>query len=312
MDRRSSAAIGLTPDVATEAKLTGKPMNRDPSLIDALFARYGVSGPWEPLPSTGVANCVFATRDVVLRVATDHRDAVPDARTESVAAPIAYAAGILTPRLIAFDDTRVLVDRPFSLWERVHGQTLGLVNPPPEQRAKIWRAVGRELAHLHLRVRECPDPRGWLDRPIREQDLGTLLEQLVKSRRVDDHSAQSVERLIDKLRPHLMEGVETRFIHWDVHAMNVMCTPGGELLAIIDWGDAGWGDPAMDFGAIPLDEVSSVLEAYEEEAPGALGAFPEARIAWDRLFNIMDDLWDAPERALDVEALQEFVHAGMG
>ncbi len=206
-------------------------MNRDPSLIDALFARYGVSGSWETLPSTGVANSVYATRDVVLRLATDHRDAVSDARTESVAAPIAFAAGILTPRLIAFDDTRVLVDRPFSLWERVHGQTLGLINPPPRQRAEIWRAVGRELAHLHLRVRECPDPRGWLDRPIREQDFATLLEQLVKSRRADDHTAQNVERLIGKLRPHLMKGVTTRFIHGDVHAMNVMCTPGGH------WGD---------------------------------------------------------------------------
>jgi hypothetical protein len=41
-------------------ELTGKPMNWDPSLIDALFARYGVSGPWESLPSTGVANCVYA------------------------------------------------------------------------------------------------------------------------------------------------------------------------------------------------------------------------------------------------------------
>lgn len=284
-------------------------MNRDPSLIDALFARYGVSGPWETLPSTGVANDVYATRDVVLRVATDHRDAVSDARTESVAAPIAYAAGILTPRLIAFDDTRVLVDRPFSLWERIHGETLGLINPPRRQRAEIWRAVGRELAHLHLRVRECPDPRDWLDRPIREQNFGPLLEQLVKSGRVNNHTTQSVERLIDDLRPHLLEGVTTRFIHGDVHKMNVMCTPGGELLAIIDWGDAGWGDPAMDFGTIPLDEVSSALEAYEEEAPGILGGFPEARIAWDRLFNMMDDLSDAPERALDVEALQQFVHA---
>jgi aminoglycoside phosphotransferase (APT) family kinase protein len=109
-----------------------------------------------------------------------------------------------------------------------------------------------------------------------------------------------------------MEGVTTRFIHWDVHAMNVMCTPGGELRAIIDWGDAGWGDPAMDFGEIPLDEVSSVQEAYEKEAPGALGGFPEARIVWDRLFNIMDDLWDAPERALDLQALQKFVRARMG
>jgi hypothetical protein len=107
-------------------------MTRDPTLIDALFARYGVSGPWEALPSTGVANCVYATRDVVLRVATDHPDAVSDARTESVAAPIAYATGILTPRLIAFDDTRVLVDRPFSLWERVHGKTLGIVQSAAE------------------------------------------------------------------------------------------------------------------------------------------------------------------------------------
>ena len=98
-------------------------MNPDNRLIDAVFARHGVSGPWEPLPSTGLANRVYATADVVLRVATDHPDGVVDARTESVAAPVARAAGVLTPRLIAFDDTRTLVDVPFSLWERVRGET---------------------------------------------------------------------------------------------------------------------------------------------------------------------------------------------
>jgi hypothetical protein len=77
------------------------------------------------LPPTGLASHIFATRDVVLRLATDHPDGVVDARTESVAAPVARAAGILTPRLIAFDDTRTLVERPFSLWERVHGEALG-------------------------------------------------------------------------------------------------------------------------------------------------------------------------------------------
>ena len=88
-------------------------MNADPELIDAMLAAHGVSGPWCALPSTGVANRIFATRDVVLRVATDHPDGVPDARTESIAAPAARAAGILTPKLIAFDDTRTLVDGPF-------------------------------------------------------------------------------------------------------------------------------------------------------------------------------------------------------
>ena len=93
-------------------------MNLDPELIDAMFARHGVPGPWEVLHSTGLANWIFVTRDVVLRVATDHRDGVVDARTESIAAPVARAAGVLTPQLIAFDDTQTLVERPFSLWER--------------------------------------------------------------------------------------------------------------------------------------------------------------------------------------------------
>jgi hypothetical protein len=44
-------------------------VNLTPALIDALFGRHGVTGPWEPLPSTGLANQVFATRDVVLSAA---------------------------------------------------------------------------------------------------------------------------------------------------------------------------------------------------------------------------------------------------
>src|SRR5262245_60630470 len=133
-------------------------MNLDPRVIDAILARHGISGPWKPLPSKGVANLIYATRDVVLRVATDHPEGTADARTESVAAPVAYAAGVLTPRLIAFDDSRELVAQPFSLWERVHGETLGLAKLSPVKVADVWRTVGQQLARLHSRVRECPDP----------------------------------------------------------------------------------------------------------------------------------------------------------
>src|SRR5262245_11090733 len=278
----------------------------DPRLIDAMFARHGMSGRWEPLPSTGLANHLYATREIVLRVATDHPDGVMDARTESVAAPVARAAGIRTPGLIAFDDTRTLVDRPFSLWERVHGDTLGLVNLSDRLAADVWRAVGRELARLHLRVRECPDPDGYLDDPGREQNLDAVLKALVDVRRVDLDMARRVERLIDELCPHLDGGVDVRFVHNDVHPMNVMCSTTGALLAIIDWGDAGWGDPTLDFAAIPLEAMSSALEGYEAEAPGLLGRFPQARFAWDKLCEAMDDLRDTPERSLDLDALQRF------
>ena len=231
-------------------------------------------GHGKSLPSTGLANRIFATRDVVLRVATEHPDGVVDARTESVAAPVARAAGILTPRLIAFDDTRTLVDRPFSLWERVHGETLGLASLSPGQTAEVWRGVGRELARLHLRVRECADPDGYLDEPGRDQDVDANVKRLVAAKKLDIDVAGRVEHLAEELLPYVAAGIETRFIHDDIHPMNIMCAADGELLAIIDWGDAGWGDPMLDFAAIPVDAIQSALEGYEAEAPGSLGAFP--------------------------------------
>ena len=50
---------------------------RDP--VDAIFALHGIRGAWKALAATGVANRIYATQDVVLRIATDHPDAVVDA-----------------------------------------------------------------------------------------------------------------------------------------------------------------------------------------------------------------------------------------
>src|SRR5215831_14200350 len=190
-------------------------MHLDPELIDAMFARHGASGPWEELPSTGVANRVFATREVVLRVATNHPEAVSDARTESVAAPVAHAAGIQTPRLIAFDDSRTLVDRPFSLWERVHGETLGLLELGGSQLSHAWRQVGRQLFRLHDRVRVCADPYGYLDTPGRAMDLHPLLNRLADAGRLDAATVEEIAQLISELAPHVAGSGDVRFVHND-------------------------------------------------------------------------------------------------
>ena len=94
--------------------------------VDAILAHHGIRGPWQQLPATGIANRIYATDDLVLRIAVEGSEALNDARTESVAAPIARAAGVRVPRLVAFDDSGALMDRPYSLWERVYGETLGL------------------------------------------------------------------------------------------------------------------------------------------------------------------------------------------
>ena len=278
--------------------------------VDDILAEYGCSGAWEPLRWTGVANRIYATQDVVLRIATDHPEGVCDARTESVAAPVVHAAGVLTPRLLAFDDTRSLTDRPFSLWERVHGETLGLLTGEPNSMPNTWRAVGHQLFLLHSRVSECPDPNGYLDTDERNLDLDSLLGELVTSRRVNTATADEIGRLIEELRPRIDMSVEPCFCHNDVHDMNIMCARDDSLLAIIDWGDAGWGDPTSDFYGIPLDAVPLVMEGYGSEAPGLLGDSPEVRIVWDKLNGAMEECRDHPPRPLPLGQFRAFALSG--
>ena len=284
----------------------------NPDLIDAMFVMHGVRGPWAPLRATGVANRIYATADIVLRVATDHPDAVADARTESVAAPVARAAGIPTPRLIAFDDSRTLVDRPFSLWERVNGETFGLLELDPPRMAATWREVGRELSRLHHRVSQCPDPAGYLDMPGRPLDLDSLLKRLTDADRVDAAAEEQIARLISELAPHVTPVIDLRFIHDDIDAMNIMCSPDGALLAIIDWGDAGWGDPTLDFAAIPLDSIPDAVEGYETETPGALGELPEARFIWDKLHYAMEESLDNGGPLPPVDPLYRYLRSKVG
>ena len=73
--------------------------------VDAILAHHGLQGPWQQLPATGIANRIYATDDLVLRIAVEGQEALDDARTESVAAPVAGAAGVCVPRLVAFDDS---------------------------------------------------------------------------------------------------------------------------------------------------------------------------------------------------------------
>jgi len=275
--------------------------------VDAMLARHGVRGPWTALPSTGIANRIYATADVVLRVATNHPDAVSDARTESVAAPLARAAGILTPRLIAFDDSRTLVERPFSLWERIHGETLGVSRLGRFRRKAVWREIGRQIALLHTSVRFCADPNAYLDTPARELNLQPSLERWIKSARPSPTVAHDVERLIGQLRPYVSGcKVADCFVHNDVHEMNIMCSRNGVLLGLLDWGDAGWGDPTFDFAAIPLDFLPAALNGYVENVT-RLGECPEARFVWDRLQNALDDAAENPGSPIPIDAYRRIL-----
>ena len=87
--------------------------------------------------------------------------------------------------------------------------------------------------------------------------------------------------------------------------MNILCSRAGELRAILDWGDAGWGDPALDFASMPLDAIEPAVAGYEAESARTLSPTFTARIAWYRLLDAVDGrTFPSPSHPVDVDALR--------
>jgi aminoglycoside phosphotransferase (APT) family kinase protein len=90
--------------------------------------------------------------------------------------------------------------------------------------------------------------------------------------------------------------------------MNLMCRRDGSLLAIIDWGDAGWGDPALELAQVPVPAIDLVLDGYRSAGAGALlGPVPEARILADQLWWGLEDVSDKGRFTCDLGELRRFV-----
>ncbi len=90
--------------------------------------------------------------------------------------------------------------------------------------------------------------------------------------------------------------------------MNIMCTRGDELLALIDWGDAGWGDPTFDFAQIPLLAIPNVLEGYREVAPYLLGGTLKERIIWDKLNDAMVKALEYSHDNIPLDEFRKFLN----
>jgi aminoglycoside phosphotransferase (APT) family kinase protein len=225
------------------------------TLVDDLLTRHCLDGPAELLPVQGTCTAAYATRRHVIKIA--HEACRDQIYTEALVAPLARAAGVRTPALVAWARGP---DVAYTIWERVDGELLD-----DRRDAAVWRAVGRELSRLHT-IDRVVDPRGVLHKPDK-RDARPYLHALPVARA--DLIARWLSRC-ERARPNA-----PRVTHYDVHGLNIIRGSDGAPW-LIDWADAAWADPAADFGSIPMHHVSDVLDGYEELA--SLGERAEGRI----------------------------------
>jgi aminoglycoside phosphotransferase (APT) family kinase protein len=235
------------------------------------------------LPEVGIFNAIYLLGDDwVLRVPRQHPAHLAALRKEAVAVPSARAAGVRTPRIVAFDEACELLPVPYAIYERVHGETLGLLQLDVHETPDAWRALGHDLALLHTGVPEAspagglamevmPDPRASVERLAREGYFSVV-------------ETRWLTGWLDALAPAALAPGWRRFLHNDVQATNIMVAAGShEYLALLDWGSSGWADPAWDFVGMPLSAVPLILQGYRAVAPIDADDTAEARITWRQL-----------------------------
>lgn len=241
-----------------------------PAELAAFAQKYALEGPLTRLPSVGIVNRVYRAhrngQDVVLRVPRPGDD--EDTLTESAAVPAAFAAGIRTPELLVFDDERDVVDAPVTVYAWADGRSLdGLGWTPDDPRlARAWREAGRELAQLHAGVHTVPDPHGRLE-VIRPPNTAHTFQRVTEGGHLARQDAQWATGTVDRLLRDAPPPTTPAFLHNDLHAGNLMVQGSGEVTALIDWGDAGWGDSVLDLCYAGPLAAPGLLRGYEDVTP---------------------------------------------
>lgn len=231
--------------------------------LQAFAEKHQLSGDVRHIGS-GCINWVYAIGDDVIVRATKQGVDPEDSYTEVVAVPAARAAGVRTPELLFFDDDRDAIDSVVTVYQRAEGVPLGSLRVDQTELPSLYREFGREIGRLHSRGKEVEDPNGWLDEQY-DYDLREELEKAFAANKLETVSYDWLCKWADRLQPAIDSTYDTKFIHNDMHAANtmVLCDPL-RLSAIIDWGDACWGDPAQDIVKTPVWAAPWTIEGYCE------------------------------------------------
>lgn len=224
-------------------------------IVRSLLRKHGLTADSvERSPHEGVANAVFLAGSWVVRINKD-LDYEGDSFTEAQAAPAAWSAGVKTPRMAAFDNDRDVVDRAVSIFERAKGRPWGAGEATG---AAFFRALGEEIGRWH---------RGVARGSLREDVLDPAWEINAVEVAVGLSSAGlPLESEEARSLAGALEPLPWVFSHQDLHPWNILAEEG-RLTAVLDWGDAGWASPAVDFRFVPEEWLDEALAGYGEDTP---------------------------------------------
>jgi len=159
--------------------------------------------------------------------------------------------GFPVPHVYALCDDDTVVGTPFYVMEYIAGRIFWNVTFPQvsrEARPKYFDAMNATIAQLH-----CVDygAIGLGEYGRRDYYFARQIARWSRQYRADLEDAGrdvSMERVIDWLSAHIPEGDETRIVHGDFLADNLIFHPTEpRVIAVLDWELSTLGHPLADF-----------------------------------------------------------------
>ncbi len=180
--------------------------------------------------------------------------------------------GVPVPRVVAFDESRSVIDRDYIIMERLPGEPLSERTPPGLD--EILRGVGAALSEVHA---VTSDKYGYLGehRPMQPENTWaaafrvmweSLIRDIEKTGHYSAAECRFMERLPDKHIDVFDYDAPASLLHMDVWAQNILAD-GGSLSGLLDWDRALWGDPGIEFAVLDYCGISepAFWEGYGKE-----------------------------------------------
>lgn len=219
------------------------------STLAAISAKHQLGeSDWQPFNHPGIVNQVFLTESFVLRIPRTEDFAIEDTLTEHHLLP-QIQRHTQTPALIAFDFDRDLLSVPFSIFSRIQAE------PIHRAQAVNYQKIAVAIAQVHkLDIPRHP-LADWHPKP----NL-TYYQEIINQ--FIDPNRDWIQSWFNRLAPlNDLPFIET-FIHGDLHEHNLLID-ANQNPWLIDWGDGGHGDPAIDFAVLPTGHFLPTLTAYQ-------------------------------------------------
>jgi len=257
--------------------------------LAAIARRHGATAESvRPIPS-GVANHVFHLgEDLVLRIPRTRRFLL-DLVKEAAVIPAARGAGVRTPEVVTFDDTCSEVNVPYMVLTRAPGVDLARLALSTAETDHVFHQVGQELAKLHRLSATKVADLGAIPVDDDATDPRALTLRLLAEGWIDADASRWLTGWIDRLSAHLPADPPQVLLHGDIAPQNLLVSSDtAQLTGIVDWGDAQWADPAIEFAKTPLTGIPAMLDGYRQETGEATS--PSTR-SWEARVLLIHLTW---------------------